>query len=333
MMLPCSTARSQTAIQQRRQTTRLIRAGFTLVELLVTLAIIGILVALLMPAVQAAREAARIVQCKNRLKQIALACHNYESSFKELPGYGGERLGFRIQPYADRLPNNQGGGTWITQALPYMEQENLGRGIQPFAAAHSIMPSARVSALVAAPVSTLHCPTRRDAEPYPLIPPYSDRYGASGARTDYAMNGGPAVVRDDHVANIALTGDGIWTFGRRHKFNRIFDGLSNTYLVGEKAMDLNKLSTGDGFGDRSPIAGFHQQNQSSHSYVRYAARPPKVDSYENCLECHDFGSSHIAGWNVAFADGRVTMMQYSMDLKIHRAQSSVDGREIIPYQH
>ncbi len=310
-----------------------VRRGFTLVELLVVLAIIGIMVGLLLPAVQAAREAARIMQCQNRLKQISLACHNYESTFKELPGYGGERMGFRIQPYADRLPNNQGGGTWITQVLPYMEQESLGRAIQPFAAARFLLLSDRVSSLVAASVTTLHCPSRRNAKPYPLIPPYSDRYGSSGARTDYAMNGGPAVVRSDHVANIALTGDGIWTFGRRNKFNRIFDGLSNTYLVGEKAMDLNKLETGDGFGDRSPIAGFHQLNQSSHSYVRYAARSPQLDSYGNCLECHDFGSTHAAGWNVSFADGRVTMMNYSLDLNIHRAQSSVDGREIIPYKH
>ena len=64
--------------------------GLTLIELVVVIAIIGIMVGLLLPAVQNAREAARLVQCQNHLKQIALACQLYESSFRDLPGYGGE---------------------------------------------------------------------------------------------------------------------------------------------------------------------------------------------------------------------------------------------------
>lgn len=315
------------------------RSAFTLVELLVTIAIIGILIGLLLPAVQAARESARVIQCQNRLKQIALACHNYESTYEELPGYGGERAGFLITPYANRRPSNLGGGTWITQVMSYLEQPTLALGIQSLASAGNVTPSDRVQSLVRSPVSILHCPSRRDARPYPLLAPYSGRYGDSGARNDYAMNGGPAIVDMSRTSNaneapaIKLTGDGIWVLGKRTKFNRISDGLTSTYLVGEKAMDLNKLETGDGFGDRSPIAGYHGSPISSHSYVRYAARSPKMDSINNCLECHDFGSTHPGGWNVAFADGRVTMINYSLDLLVHRAQASIDGREIIPYQH
>jgi prepilin-type N-terminal cleavage/methylation domain-containing protein len=314
------------------------RDGFTLVELLVVIAIIGILIGLLLPAVQSVRESARMVQCKNRLKQIALACHNYESTYKELPGYGGELPGYLVQQLPGRQPSNRGGGTWITQMLFYLEQPTLAESIQSFAQSSGISPSERVRKLVQASVSTLHCPSRRDARAYPLVAPYSDRYGEAGARTDYAMNGGSAEVivnpnREDGPPAIKISRDGVWTLGKRTRFNRIFDGLTNTYLVGEKAMDLNKLVTGDGFGDRSPIAGYHDAQMSSHSYVRYAARSPLVDSVNNCLECHDFGSTHAAGWNVAFADGRVTTVDYNLDLLVHRAQASVDGREIIPYEH
>ncbi|QDV81202.1 DUF1559 domain-containing protein [Planctomycetes bacterium TBK1r] len=315
------------------------RHGFTLVELLVVIAIIGILVGLLLPAVQAAREAARVMQCQNRLKQVALACHNYESAFKSLPGYGGERPGFLITQRENRFRTNLGGGTWITQVLLYLEEPQLATKIQPLARSMAVTPSDRIQSLVRVPVETLHCPSRRDAEPYPLHEPYSLRYGDAGARNDYAMNGGSAVIDHSVTPNsreapaIKLTHDGIWVLGQRTRFNTIFDGLSNTYLVGEKAMDLNKLETGDGFGDRSPIAGYHNVPISSHSYVRYAARSPKMDSRANCLECHDFGATHHSGWNVAFADGRVTLMDYNLDLEIHRAQASVNGREIIPYHH
>ena len=309
------------------------RSAFTLVELLVTIAIIGILVGLLLPAVQAAREAARLMQCKNRLKQIALACHNYESTFKELPGYGGEETPLLVTPYLDRAPANVGGGTWVTQVLPNLEQPGLASVIQSYASAQHLIPTARVQKHVSAPVATLHCPSRRDATSYPLVPPYDSRYGVSGARIDYAMNGGPAEETPRPLPDIVIKGDGVWVLGKRTKFNRIFDGLSNTYLVGEKAMDLGKLTTGTGFGDRAPIAGMHEVGISAHSYVRFAARSPKADRYNNCLECHDFGSTHPSGWNMSFADGRVETINFSLDLLVHRAQASVAGREILPYEH
>ncbi|OYP28215.1 DUF1559 domain-containing protein [Rhodopirellula sp. MGV] len=311
------------------------RHAMTLVELIVVIAIIGILIGMLLPAVQAAREAARLMQCQNRVKQIALACHNYESTFKELPGYGGERAGFLIRQLDGRSRSKLGGGTWISQSLPFLEQEALGSSIQGLARPIKITPTERIQKLVRATVATFHCPTRRDPKAYPLLPPYVERYGNFGARTDYAMNGGAAVIDEEASPNeneapaIKITDDGVWVLGRRTRLNALLDGLSNTYLVGEKAMDLAKLQTGDGFGDRSPLAGYHDVPISSHSYVRYAARSPAVDSYENCLECHDFGSTHAAGWNVAFADGHVALMDYSMDLELHRAQASIRGNEVV----
>jgi prepilin-type N-terminal cleavage/methylation domain-containing protein len=310
------------------------RSAFTLVELLVVIAIIGIMIGLLLPGVQAVREAARQTQCRNNIRQVALACHNYEATFDELPGYAGERfpllVGFRL----DREPDPElAGGTWITQMLYFLEQSSLAEPLTQFARDRSLTPTPQVEQIVRVPVSTLHCPTRRDAEAYPLVDPYVERYGSRGARTDYAMNGGPALVSDVDERIIFNQHDGAWVLGKRVKLNRVFDGLSYTYLLGEKAMDSLRYETGDCFGDRSPLAGWSETRVSSHSYVRYAARSPRIDSVNNCLVCHDFGSAHPAGWNAAMTDGSVRLFNYEMDLELHRAHASVDGREIQEYKH
>src|SRR5687767_15901572 len=92
------------------------RSAFTLIELLVVIAIIAILIALLVPAVQKVREAAARTQCSNNLKQIALACHNYESTFKRLPG----GWSHDVSPF----PNRQSDNMWY-QILPYLEQQAI----------------------------------------------------------------------------------------------------------------------------------------------------------------------------------------------------------------
>jgi hypothetical protein len=225
------------------------------------------------------------------------------------------------------------GGPWTVQALSFMEQGTLAEGLSRLSENTSVTPTPWVESLVRATVNTFHCPTRRDADAYPLVEPYASHYGERGARTDYAMNGGPATIETDDDRVIHTQYDGVWVLGKRVKFNRIFDGLSYTYLLGEKAMDSLKYVTGDCFGDRSPLAGFSESHVSTHSYVRYASRPPKIDSVNNCLVCHDFGSAHPAGWNVAMSDGSVRLMNFELDIDVHRANASVDGREVPEYRH
>ena len=308
--------------------------AFTLIELLVVLTIIAILVGLLLPAVQAAREAARITQCQNNIKQVALACQNYEAAYKEFPGYAGEKNPIRVDFELDRVRDAAlYGAPWPAQVLGFMEHQELASGLSRIGEMHTLTPDPTIEKSVRATVSAYHCPSRRDALPYPLVKTFRDRYGRAGARIDFAMNGGSAVPIEDDLIGITHKKDGVWVYGSRVKPNRVHDGLSNTYLLGEKAMDLLKYTTGNCFGDRSPIAGDPDTPASTHSYVRFAARPPHVDIANNCLVCHDFGSAHQAGWNAALADGSVRMITYTIDMNVHRANASIDGGEVPDYSH
>ncbi len=210
------------------------RRGFTLVELLVVIAIIGILIALLLPAVQAAREAARRSQCINNLKQVGLALHNYEDTFKTFPpggvyGYPGDRSTATAE-----LPYHH---TWLTKVLPFMEQQPLYNQMNILlpswdVAANAPMPFAQMK------VNTLICPS--DAGP---TEPGSQTYWA--AVTCYAgCEGGwgfyyrysPTSSEQPAVKYPALTGKqmaGIFATGDTCKMATITDGTSNTVLVGE----------------------------------------------------------------------------------------------------
>jgi len=178
--------------------------GFTLVELLVVIAIIGILVALLLPAIQAAREAARRSQCKNNLRQIAIACLNHESTHKVYPR-GGWSWVWMGDPDKGHGPQQPGG--WIFVATPYLEEAvvfSVGKGLPVAQKAQELRKQ------MAAGIPTFICPTRRSVTTLPARNPL-DKYTEcdSGgtekvpmnvavpealAKTDYAINGGTGYV-------------------------------------------------------------------------------------------------------------------------------------------
>ncbi len=185
------------------------RGGFTLVELLVVIAIIGILVGLLLPAVQTAREAARRMSCQNNLKQIVLASHNYESANKQLPA-------------AWRKPAMTGDG-WSAQArlLPYIEQLGLDSAIS-YAAGYGaavLYIDGQVRKVSSFRVPTYQCPSEiRDEQ----------RMGSDGPEhypLTYAYNAGIWFVFDP---NNNTSGDGMFTAGRPRRLRDCLDGLSNT---------------------------------------------------------------------------------------------------------
>ena len=310
------------------------RKGFTLVELLVVIAIIAMLVTLLLPAVQAARESARNTQCKNNLKQIGLSCLNYESANGELPGYNGEQppliVSFPVNARSRNVAASQytKGGNWLLQVLAYMEDVALSETLTELSLARSSNrndPS--VASAVATPIPSLYCPTRREARAYPLHGAYRTRYGKSGARSDYAMNGGATSGRISGNA-ITVRNDGVWMLGKRATMKNLLDGTSKSYLVGEKAMDALKYATGNGIGDHAPVAGLVDTRGAANSYVRYAARRPAPDANDNCLGCHDFGSAHNQGWNAVMCDGSVRQLSYGNSQDVHRALASISGEEL-----
>lgn len=298
------------------------RRAFTLIELLVIIAIIGILIALLLPAVQAAREAARRIQCQNNLKQLALACHNYESVFKILPGYAGEESVALVRFPEHRVDKEMRGYNWLAKALLFAEHDVISNSWGTLGSVEGQLPGDKIDEMDV-PIPFLNCPTRRSADAYPLVGSFRTRFGGYAARSDYAMNGGSAVVPEGTW--IRLEREGIWRLGMRTRLSNVHDGLSNTYLLGEKSMNSNMYESGTDFGDRAPAFGWVDNFAGGNSTVRFAARQPARDHVGSCTSCHDFGSAHPAIWSAAMADGSVHAFPYTMDLEVHRATASIYG--------
>lgn len=325
--------------------------AFTLVELLVVIAIIGVLVSLLLPAVQAAREAARRVQCSNQLKNITLAMINYEGTHKMLPsgGWRGDTVG---DP--DRGVGADQPGGWIFSILPFIEQQaiyDLGAGL-------SLPDKVNVfKQRDEKPIPFFNCPSRRNGGPYPNGNRFYTRVDSSGytsdlmARSDYAANVGdetgydsrclgfaprtyteaanadpkvwPPQLNPDSSGNAGYSG--IVFCGSEVSLQNIEDGVSKTYAVGERAIDPDQIQLGTAHNDDwSMYTGFQDDVVAS---VWYRAVPnggtptianaplqdtPGADITER------FGSAHPGGFNISFCDGAVQFVAYDIAPEVHR---------------
>ncbi len=244
------------------------RLAFTLVELLVVIAIIGVLIALLLPAVQAARESARRTQCKNNLKQIGLASLTHLDTQKSFPtgGWGYHWVGDPDAGYGQNQP-----GGWAYNILPYIDEKpirNIGKGTT------GATKMAALGQMMATPAPFFSCPSRRggtvgqQADSLENATPLTNSGNKQAARADYAgnggtdlqTNGGPTNVPDPtqvgtYAAAAYFNGLSWWKdqtgviyAGSIIKLKQIPDGTSKTYLVGEKSMQPNCYD-GRGTGD------------------------------------------------------------------------------------
>ncbi len=268
------------------------RFAFTLVELLVVIAIIGILVGLLLPAVQAAREAARRMQCSNNLKQLALATHNYESSFKRFPALTGSSS---FSPQA--------------RVLPFIEQANL-QNLIDFNQSLFLGPAfaARLNPVFAIPartvVPTFLCPS--DAmQPTRPTTLFDGTQGAFAA-TNYmfSLGSGTSTHYDDRYKTDGIVWENSWA-----RFGDIADGTSNTVLMTETLI-------GDGLSATTlPPTGL--PNRKIASWSGSTSNPPGVPGFVmggSTIRDPDLGSviTRITSFSGTRAEAWIRGVPYSV---------------------
>lgn len=334
-------------------------AGFTVVELLVTISIVSLLVAITSPAIQSARESARRIECKSNLKQLGMACIGHHDVHGHFPTGG---WGWCWVGDADRgFGKNQPGG-WVFNLLPYVEEYPLYDGTtdgDPNLMTRKQRRGAKL--IVETPLKIINCPSRRPNVPYPLTSSFSGNDGFFNAvtpsvagRSDYAINSGH--IYNEWGKNIFGRGPrgydeaDSWTINKfwggdqpafinkvpgsfamtgisyersEVAIRQITDGLSNTYLVGEKFVPYREYLTGGNLGDNETwCTGFNNDNyRKSSRFVDeeiLEARPiPDTDLISAEGEAR-FGSAHPTVWNVVLCDGSVKEMSYSIDWQVHR---------------
>jgi len=340
--------------------------------LLVVITIIGILIMLLLPAVQAARESARRIQCSNNLKQLGLAALDCESSFGHLPsgGWGTSWIGDPDKGNGWKQP-----GGWVYNLLPFIEQQNLHDSQSGLSGA------ARATAayqMLQTSLTVINCPSRRPLALYPsyLSDTSNGSYPAFGtgtafnpasgtggpapatvAKTDYAANGGD-VPTYDNSNNSGISGWGPSSYAAGSSaaayqgwldvanvstgvvfpaslisLAQVTDGSSNTYLLCEKYLEPDYYFNGQDGGDNENAYMGDDPDLDRWGGPGVSGGTPMQDT-PGFNDIYNFGSAHPAGFGVVLCDGSVRVISFNIDPATHgHLCNRADGVPIDPTKY
>lgn len=332
------------------------RLGVTLIELLIVIAIIAMLLQLVLPAVEASREAARRTQCGNNLRQLALGFQLHHDAHGHYPssGWGWQWVGHPDRGYDENQP-----GGWAYNVLPFIEQgatRELGAGQADGSREKQL-------AILKANATTLpifNCPSRRLPRPYPMVATGygSDVFGFSPllpeecwdgdgekcqvARSDYAAcagnrdpvsEAGPNSLDEadewlnDPGRDTSKSQNGVSYHLSAVRSAQVTDGLTNTYCVGEKYVPVAHYKTGKWQNDDLSIfSGFDGDMN------RYTAEADgevrRITSDVELPTSQHFGAAHLSVFLMTFCDGTVQPISYDVDPQIHRLSGGRNDEEI-----
>jgi len=329
--------RHATTISQASATSK---RGFTLVELLVVIAIIGVLVALLLPAVQAAREAARRMHCSNNLKQLGLACLNFESSRRTFPAAG-----------AIRIPENCAGTggvcrgvPWCVEIMPYLEEGAVQIGFDPRSSGgwYNFIEGSAYETLE---ISAFKCPSFGSAGGD--VAERQDYFGVTGGRFGALDNSGNFV--DSNWGPVYI--DGMFSLNRFIGIQKIQDGTSSTIAIGESTHPQTFGRGTEKYLSSAPVGGpaawwytggcWQDSNNPGNCELAREAVGRVTRSTANALNTYHFpatsnkithnlpfGSDHPGGAQFVYADGHVELLTEDIDIDVYQATSTYAGEEV-----